>query len=155
MRSDDRAPCLGREVTGRLDEQCARYPAQGPITVDVLALGLLCSYLLHASALRLMYLEPQLYGDRPRLVRRSYRTQTWLSKGEKAVYKVRAVEGWKRFSWEVKPPLAFRWELNTGFMPRVLMGDDQRVFPSLRAPDALSFLNLNFLTASVSISFPS
>ena len=90
MRSDDRAQCLGREVTGRLGEQCARYLAQGPITVDVLALGLPCSCVPHASALRLMYLEPQLYGDRPGLVRRSYRTQTWLSKGEEAVYKVRA-----------------------------------------------------------------
>ena len=122
MRSDDRARCLGREVTGRLGEPCARYLAQGPITVDVLALGLSCSCVPHASALRLMYLEPQLYGDRPRLVRRSYRTQTWLRKGEKAVYKVRAVERWKRFSWEVKSSLAFRWELNTGFMPRVPMG---------------------------------
>ena len=69
MKSDDGAPCLGSEVTGRLDEQYDRYLVQGPITVDVLAVGPPCSCVPHASALRLMYLEPQLYGDRLGLVR--------------------------------------------------------------------------------------
>lgn len=64
MKSDDGASCLGSEVTGRLDEQYARYLVQGPIPVDVLAVGPPCSSVPHASALRLMYLEPQLYVDR-------------------------------------------------------------------------------------------
>lgn len=137
-KSDDRGPCPCRAVAGGLGEQCAHYLAQSPITTYGLAVGQLCSYVPLASTLRLMYLEPQLYGVKLGLVRRSYRKQTCFSKGRKT-HKVRTVERWKRFSWEVKLSLAFRWKLITGFMPRVLMGDDGRVFPSLRACDSLSF----------------
>ena len=82
-KSDDRGPCPCRAVAGGLGEQCAHYLAQSPVTTYGLALGQLCSYVPLASTLRLMCVEPQLYGVKLGLVRRSYRKQTCFSKGRK------------------------------------------------------------------------